>query len=114
MTLPSAGQDHRTASTGGADAPAAPPCYNPAQATRLLARTPPSWPTGSATHRGPEPRHGHRRPRLALLPAGPAERADRPGPARRRLPGLDPRPRQADHRGEQPDRLPSGLRLSLD
>ena len=50
--------------------------------------------------------------RPALRPAGPPERPDRPGPARRRLPGLDPRqgPALADHLVEprRPRRRRSG------
>ena len=48
--------------------------------------------TASARRPGGPP-HGRRRrrPRPALRPARPAERPDRPGPARGRLPGLDPR-----------------------
>ena len=52
---------------------------------------------GRARRRGPEPPHGRhrRRTRPALRPARPAERPDQPGPARRRVPGLDPATRPA-------------------
>ena len=53
-----------------------------------------------------------RRPRPALRPARAAERPDRPGPARRRLPGLDPRqgprPGRPPRRPRRPRRRRSG------
>ena len=81
-------------------------CDNPPNAERGLAGG--SGPRGPTRH-GPGPtlrrpahgRHG-RRPQPALRPARPAERPDRPGPARRRLPGLDPR--QGPAAGRAPGR----------
>ena len=74
-------------------------CDNPADATRFPGRPPrpgpsPDRPPPIGAMPWPPPR-----PRPALRPARAAERPDRPGPARRRLPGLDPRqgPALADH-----------------
>ena len=70
-------------------------------------------PTASAGRPGGPPHGRHRRrPQPALRPARPAERPDRPGPARRRLPGLDPRQGPAPGRPPRRPRRPRRRRTA--